>query len=40
MPEYRRNALAMLGRTAEADADAERAYETEQRRCWFRANSK
>jgi len=37
-PEYRRCALAMLGRTEEAEAEARRAYATEQSRRWFRAN--
>ncbi|MGW3566791.1 hypothetical protein ACWDSL_23445 [Streptomyces sp. NPDC000941] len=37
-PEYRQNALAMLGRTEEAEAEARRAYATEQNRRWFRAN--
>ncbi|MFJ5611075.1 hypothetical protein ACIQCJ_17010 [Streptomyces sp. NPDC093221] len=37
-PEYRRCALEMLARTPEAEAEAERAYATEQRRRWFRAN--
>ncbi|MEU5437984.1 hypothetical protein AB0G73_32080 [Streptomyces sp. NPDC020719] len=37
-PAYRRNALAMLGRTEEAEAEAKRAYATEQNRRWFRAN--
>ncbi|WP_438494286.1 hypothetical protein [Streptomyces asiaticus] len=37
-PEYRRCALAMLGRTEEAEAEARRAYATEQKRRWFRAN--
>ncbi|WP_413812675.1 hypothetical protein [Streptomyces sp. OE57] len=37
-PEYRRCALAMLGRTEEAEAEARRAYVTEQNRRWFRAN--
>ncbi|WP_413804249.1 hypothetical protein [Streptomyces sp. OE57] len=36
--EYRRCALAMLGRTEEAEAEARRAYATEQKRRWFRAN--
>ncbi|WP_346177207.1 hypothetical protein [Streptomyces cuspidosporus] len=39
-PEYRENALAMLGRTEEAEAEARRAYKTEQGRRWFRANPK
>lgn len=37
-PEYRRCALVMLGRTEEADAEAQRAYTTERNRRWFRAN--
>jgi hypothetical protein len=37
-PEYRRNALAMLGRSEEAEAEARRAYKTEQNRRWFRHN--
>lgn len=37
-PEYRRCALAMLSRTDEAEAEARRAYATEQNRRWFRAN--
>lgn len=37
-PEYRRCALAMLSRTEEAEAEARRAYATEQNRRWFRAN--
>nr|WP_237308063.1 hypothetical protein [Streptomyces sp. SAT1] len=36
--EYRRNALAMLGRTEEAEAEAQRAYKTEQGRHWFKHN--
>ncbi|EPH42678.1 hypothetical protein ABT390_21765 [Streptomyces aurantiacus] len=36
--EYRRCALAMLGRTPEAGAEARRAYVIEQNRRWFRAN--
>ncbi|MFE3770832.1 hypothetical protein [Streptomyces sp. NPDC059122] len=38
LPEYRRNALAMLGRTEEAEDEAQRAYRTEQNRRWFRRN--
>lgn len=38
LPEYRRNALAMLGRTEEAEAEAKRAYRTEQNRRWFKHN--
>lgn len=37
-PEYRRCALEMLARTPQAEAEAGRAYATEQRRRWFRAN--
>ncbi|WP_251983039.1 hypothetical protein [Streptomyces violaceusniger] len=37
-PEYRRCALAMLGQAEEAEAEARRAYATEQNRRWFRAN--
>ncbi|MEU3050365.1 hypothetical protein ABZ705_28325 [Streptomyces sp. NPDC006984] len=36
--EYRRNALAMLGRTDEAEAEARRAYKAEQGRHWYRHN--
>ncbi|MEH0557438.1 hypothetical protein [Streptomyces sp. B21-101] len=38
LPEYRSSALGRLGRTEEADAEARRAYKTEQNRRWFRAN--
>uniref|UniRef100_UPI003F49A75A hypothetical protein n=1 Tax=Streptomyces achromogenes TaxID=67255 RepID=UPI003F49A75A len=38
LPEYRRCALAMLGRTEEAEAEARRAYKAEQGRPWFRHN--
>ncbi|MEU7151262.1 hypothetical protein AB0B15_25040 [Streptomyces sp. NPDC045456] len=38
LPEYRSSALAWLGRTEEAKAEAQRAYETEQRRRWYRHN--
>lgn len=40
VPAYRRRALAMLGRSdeAEAEAEARRAYRTEQGRRWFRHN--
>lgn len=38
VPEYRRCALAMLARAPEAEAEAAKAYATEQRRRWFRAN--
>lgn len=37
-PEYRRQALEVLGRTEEAEAEARRAYRTEQGRRWFRHN--
>ncbi|MER6393945.1 hypothetical protein ABT236_36535 [Streptomyces sp. NPDC001523] len=37
-PEYHRQALEMLGRTEEAEAEARRAYRTEQGRRWFRHN--
>ncbi|GHB33024.1 hypothetical protein [Streptomyces chryseus] len=37
-PEYRRQALEMLGRTEEAEAEARRAYRTEQGRHWFQHN--
>ncbi|WP_234345679.1 hypothetical protein [Streptomyces sp. NRRL F-5755] len=36
LPEYRSSALAWLGRTEEAEAEARRAYQTEQRRRWYR----
>jgi hypothetical protein len=38
LPEYRSSALGRLGRTEEAEAEARRAYATEQNRRWFRAN--
>ncbi|MFH8753402.1 hypothetical protein ACH4GK_37850 [Streptomyces rimosus] len=38
LPEYRSSALAWLGRTEEAEAEARRAYETEQGRRWYRHN--
>ncbi len=38
LAEYRRNALAMLGRTDEAEAEARRAYKAEQGRHWYRHN--
>ncbi|MFJ3594871.1 hypothetical protein ACIQUY_40245 [Streptomyces sp. NPDC090231] len=38
LPEYRRTALAMLGRSEEAEAEAKRAYRTEQNRRWFKHN--
>nr|WP_239085330.1 hypothetical protein [Streptomyces halstedii] len=36
--EFQDNALAMLGRTEEAEAEAQRAYKTEQGRHWFKHN--
>jgi hypothetical protein len=36
--EYRRCALAALARTPEAETEAAKAYATEQRRRWYRAN--
>ncbi|MGW1106139.1 hypothetical protein [Streptomyces sp. NPDC002540] len=36
--EYEDNALAMLGRTEEAEAEARRAYRAEQDRPWFQHN--
>ncbi|MFF5491540.1 hypothetical protein [Streptomyces virginiae] len=36
--EYRRCALAMLGRTEEAEAEARQAYATERGRRWYQAN--
>ncbi|WP_406411928.1 hypothetical protein OG923_23810 [Streptomyces halstedii] len=38
LPEFRSSALGRLGQTEEADAEARRAYKTEQRRRWFRHN--
>ncbi|MDJ0465979.1 hypothetical protein [Streptomyces sp. H27-C3] len=38
LAEYRRNALSMLGRSEEAEAEARRAYRTEQNRRWFQHN--
>ncbi|WNI34411.1 hypothetical protein [Streptomyces sp. ITFR-6] len=38
LPEFRSSALGRLARTEEADAEAWRAYKTEQRRRWFRHN--
>ncbi|WP_240512478.1 hypothetical protein [Streptomyces griseoruber] len=38
LPEYRSSALGRLGSTEEANAEARRAYRTEQNRRWFRAN--
>ncbi|MEO3978060.1 hypothetical protein [Streptomyces sp. CAU 1734] len=36
--EYQDDALAMLGRAQEAEAEARRAYQTEQNRRWFQRN--
>ncbi|WP_030372789.1 hypothetical protein [Streptomyces rimosus] len=36
LPEYRSSALAWLGRSEEARAEARRAYATEQGRLWYR----
>jgi hypothetical protein len=36
--DFQDNALAMLGRTEEAEAEARRAYRTEQGRHWFKHN--
>jgi hypothetical protein len=36
--EYRDDALMMLSRTEEAEAEAERAYKAQRRRPWFRDN--
>ncbi|MFE2943377.1 hypothetical protein ACFXKG_30640 [Streptomyces sp. NPDC059255] len=38
LPEYQRQALAVLGRSEEAKAEARRAYKTEQGRHWFKHN--
>ncbi|MBB6439065.1 hypothetical protein [Streptomyces candidus] len=38
LAEYQRNALAMLGQAEEAEAEAKRAYRTEQNRRWFQHN--
>ncbi|GDY68835.1 hypothetical protein SAV14893_082280 [Streptomyces avermitilis] len=38
LPEYRRSALGRLSRTEVAEAEARRAYTTEQHRCWFRTD--
>ncbi|WDN56355.1 hypothetical protein [Streptomyces clavuligerus] len=38
LPEYHSSALDQLGRTPEADAEARRAYKTEQGRRWYRHN--
>lgn len=38
LPEFRSSALGRLGRTEKAEAEAKRAYSTEQGRHWFRHN--
>ncbi|MFH9655605.1 hypothetical protein ACH4MT_32525 [Streptomyces anulatus] len=38
LSDYRSDALGRLGRTEEAEAEARRAYKTEQERRWFRHN--
>lgn len=38
LPEYRSRALGCLGRTEEAEAEARRAYATEQNRRWYKHN--
>lgn len=38
LPEYRRSALGQLRRTEEAEAEARRAYKTEQGRRWYKHN--
>ncbi|MFF9497247.1 hypothetical protein [Streptomyces flaveolus] len=38
LPEYRSSALGRLGRAEEAEAEARRAYETEQGRRWYKHN--
>ncbi len=38
LPEYRSSALGRLGRTEEAEAEARRAFKTEQGRRWFQHN--
>ncbi|MEV8297801.1 hypothetical protein [Streptomyces rochei] len=38
LPEYRSSALGRLGRTEEAEAEALRAYKTEQGRRWYKHN--
>ncbi len=38
LPEYRSSALGRLGRTEEAEAEAQRAYKTEQGRRWYKHN--
>ncbi|MFE7055890.1 hypothetical protein ACFVAO_11820 [Streptomyces californicus] len=40
LSDYRSDALERLGRTEEAEAEARRAYETEQGRRWYRHNPK
>ncbi|MFA0845492.1 hypothetical protein [Streptomyces rochei] len=38
LPEYRSSVLGRLGRTEEAEAEARRAYKTEQNRRWYKHN--
>ncbi|MET8572622.1 hypothetical protein [Streptomyces sp. NPDC004783] len=38
LPEYRSTALGRLGRTEKAEAEARRAYNTEQGRRWYKHN--
>ncbi|MEU5709937.1 hypothetical protein [Streptomyces flaveolus] len=38
LPKYRSSALGRLGRTQEAEAEARRAYKTEQGRRWYKHN--
>ncbi len=38
LPDFRRSALGRLARTEEAEAEARRAFKTEQGRRWFRHN--
>lgn len=38
LPDYRSSALGRLGRTEEAEAEARRAYKTEQGRRWYKHN--
>ncbi|MFH8371421.1 hypothetical protein [Streptomyces sp. NPDC018031] len=38
LPKYRSSALRQLGRTEAAEAEARRAYKTEQGRRWFKHN--
>ncbi|AEY94198.1 hypothetical protein SHJG_p1067 (plasmid) [Streptomyces hygroscopicus subsp. jinggangensis 5008] len=38
LPKYRSSALGRLGRTKEAEAEARRAYKTEQGRRWYKHN--